>query len=1118
MKSREYSFSTFLTSYLISLLALLITVLLLWIYLSTNRSLKEQQDLTIHLNNKNASLVIDDLQQELLSTLSESAATLATLPSHANTVPDESLNQFLSQESLANLDFLRFIPVGPFPVQNADSPFFDFSGIKLTESMVSMQMVDQCQIIIAENPVETLFLVVTSHRIIQVKSGKVLGHLVGGIVLNNNLPLTRKILLRSNAELTALQIGEQILTASTPLSPLMHELLRQNTTPITRTTAVLQTEKERLIISGHVYSLGERELTIRMVYKDSLLKEMQITFIRSGLLLLTATAIIFFTLYTLSKRQANRAMHNLVKYTNAVVSTPDTAEFIPDRLIEFNSIGRAIEKMVAKLNQANKQLIDTKNRLEMVIAGADLGSWDWDIEHDTVIFNERWGGMLGYRDGELKPVSETWEKLIHPEDIERVTRTLNLHLEGISSFYITEHRLKHKSGHWVWVLTAGKVLLRDDNGAPLRAAGIHLDITKQKTAEDALTRERALLISMINSIPDLIFYKDQDGAYLGCNKAFENFVGRPVTEIIGNSDADIFSPETAEISQIQDRELMNSGLPQRNEEWVTFPDGHNELLDIVKTPLLGPDNTIIGVIAISRDITTLKETEKKLADERERLAVTLRSIGDGVITTDTDGAVVMLNKAAEQLCGWTSKEAEGLPSGEVFRIINGKTRLTEENPAEKVMKSGQTVSLNPDTILIAKDGTQRKIADSGAPIHDRQSKIIGSVIVFRDVTDQQRMEDEILKVRKLESIGVLAGGIAHDFNNILSAILGNLELTAALLPEENTKIHSLVKNARKATTRAAKLTNQLLTFSKGGEPVLETTSLPKLIQDSADFVLHGSPVSCDYDFPEDLWLADVDTGQLSQVIQNITINAKHAMPSGGTIVVCASNIHRSSTDPILSSDDRNFIKVSITDTGHGIPEEIVDRIFDPYFTTKQEGSGLGLAISHSIIQKHGGYLTVQSHPGEGTTFTLYIPKAHKTNQESTTESNNRTTSRSLKVMIMDDEEMIRTVAQEQLKALGHIPILAENGEQALELYQHHHDSGTPVDVVIMDLTIRGGMGGLEASRELLERDPKARIIVASGYSTDPVMSRYEDYGVQAAIVKPFDMTILQKALQIAIHD
>jgi len=254
---------------------------------------------------------------------------------------------------------------------------------------------------------------------------------------------------------------------------------------------------------------------------------------------------------------------------------------------------------------------------------------------------------------------------------------------------------------------------------------------------------------------------------------------------------------------------------------------------------------------------------------------------------------------------------------------------------------------------------------------------------------------------------------------------------------------ALLSDAEKATKRAAKLTDQLLTFSKGGEPVKKETSLPKFIAESADFVLHGSQVICNYSFPEHLWIVDVDSGQIGQVIQNIIINAKHAMPEGGTISIECQNVEDAASEALLSVDKGDFVCIRIQDTGVGIPKEIIDKIFDPYFTTKQEGSGLGLAICHSIVNKHDGYLTVSSITGKGTTFTIYLPAIRARSSDAgireCLESNSAV--KAARIMIMDDEKMLRDVAASQLGVLGHEEILANDGVQAINKYQEYKIPG-----------------------------------------------------------------------------
>lgn len=530
-------------------------------------------------------------------------------------------------------------------------------------------------------------------------------------------------------------------------------------------------------------------------------------------------------------------------------------------------------------------------------------------------------------------------------------------------------------------------------------------------------------------------------------------------------------------------------------------------------------NTMLGKLqaqfeSLQKEVREREKAELSLAGEKERLAVTLRSIGDGVITTDIQGRVLFINTVAEQLTGWRNDEAQGKHSNEVFHIIDEKTGETCASPISRVLKLGRIVGLANHTALIAKDGSRRSIADSGAPIRNRESKIIGVVLVFRDVTLEKKMEEELINARKLESVGILAGGIAHDFNNILAAILGNIELAAYRTPDAESR--ALLTEAQKAIRRATKLTQQLLTFSKGGDPVKETASLPKIITESAEFVLHGSKVSCNYNFQDDLWLVNVDSGQIGQVIQNIILNAKHAMPQGGNINISCKNVQDAASESLLSIPEGKFVRIIIADSGIGIPQEILDNIFDPYFSTKNEGSGLGLAICYSIINKHKGNISVQSKPGKGTVFSIYLPADTSAEITAEHQPSMRHATKASRIILMDDEEMIRDLAVKQLTMLGHKTIPVVDGNQAVDKYQELQDQGTPADLVIMDLTIPGGMGGQKAARRLLDLDPAARIIVASGYSNDPVMSNYREYGFIAAVSKPFSLIELGNAIDAAL--
>lgn len=375
--------------------------------------------------------------------------------------------------------------------------------------------------------------------------------------------------------------------------------------------------------------------------------------------------------------------------------------------------------------------------------------------------------------------------------------------------------------------------------------------------------------------------------------------------------------------------------------------------------------------------------------------------------------------------------------------------------------------------------------------------------------EQKRMEDELEKMQRLESLGVLAGGIAHDFNNLLSGVLGNISLAKMYLNPED-RAYKRLEEAEKASVRTKDLTGQLLTFAKGGEPVIKVISVADLLMDSVGFGLSGSRVNCKLSMPDDLWPVNVDEGQIHQVINNLLINADQAMPGSGTIEITCKNTEVKTSDP-LPLDEGSYVKISIKDQGIGIPEPLLKRIFDPYFTTKEKGRGLGLATSYSILKRHNGLITVESKENKGTTFHIYLP-ALPSASISREGSEEIVVSGRGRVLVMDDEDLVIQVAGEMLKALGYEVESANDGLEAIKKYKDAKEKGKPFNAVIMDLTIPGGMGGKEAIVRLKEIDPDVRAIVASGYSNDPVISDFRGFGFSGSLTKPFRIEELSRTV------
>jgi two-component system cell cycle sensor histidine kinase/response regulator CckA len=412
------------------------------------------------------------------------------------------------------------------------------------------------------------------------------------------------------------------------------------------------------------------------------------------------------------------------------------------------------------------------------------------------------------------------------------------------------------------------------------------------------------------------------------------------------------------------------------------------------------------------------------------------------------------------------------------------------------------------------ESKKRIVSITFSPHIFHEAKKLASLVTLRDVTNIRKMEEDVMKATKLESISIFAGGIAHDFNNILTIMLGNLSLTKMLLTDDD-NIRKRLDKVEMAAIRAKDLTQQLLMFSKEGVPVKKISSIKELIEESVNFSLTGSKIVCETLIPDDIWALEIDEGQISQSINNLIINAIQAMPEGGRILFSVRNI-------VLKNDNKfrlkagHYVRVSIEDEGIGIPAENLNKIFDPYFTTKEKGNGLGLSSVYSIINKHDGAISVESTVGIGTKFNIYLPANPEVKIEHKTENENVLSGEG-KILVMDDEEDILEVAEIMLKNLGYDVVTTKNGNEALELYKSALANNHPFNVVIMDLTIRGGMGGKHAIKKLLMMDPQAKVIVSSGYSNDPTMANYMSYGFKGLIMKPFKMKDLWKTLKNVIE-
>ncbi len=476
---------------------------------------------------------------------------------------------------------------------------------------------------------------------------------------------------------------------------------------------------------------------------------------------------------------------------------------------------------------------------------------------------------------------------------------------------------------------------------------------------------------------------------------------------------------------------------------------------------------------------------------RDFLVPAVRKLFDAylerIVRHSTDSGLMRLQAKDGTERVWLYRNVLYRPPGGTPCVLGHALDITDRVRAEKALKEAQA------ELRRARDELATRVAERTFELQDANNQL------RNEIRHREQVEEELLRIRKLEALGVLAGGIAHDFNNFLTVIQGNVALARMNL-RSGAPVEDLLDQAERACDKAASLASQLLTFAKGGEPVRRTVSVTQLIHDAAQLAGAGAPVGIVENIVPDLWTADLDASQVSHALHNVLLNARQAMPNGGVIEIEATNVVVESGSPSLAPGP--YVKVEIRDTGIGIPSEILPRIFDPYFTTKQTGNGLGLATAYSVISKHGGHIAVRSTPGAGTVFSLYLPASQKAEPPART-PREVIRARTGRVLVMDDDRAIRELLARVLDVLGYEAECVRDGAEAIAAYQRAAGAGRPFDAVLLDLTVPGGMGGLEAAGKLREFDPRVALIASTGYSDDTVASDFGRHGFNERLPKPW---------------
>jgi PAS domain S-box-containing protein len=802
---------------------------------------------------------------------------------------------------------------------------------------------------------------------------------------------------------------------------------------------------------------------------------------------------------------------------------------------------------ITEKKEAEEARKASEERVSSVFSAAPIGIVVL-VDRIFTEVNEGFCEMVGYTRDELLGQSS---RMVYLSDEEYEYAGKKYNKIAATGTGTLETLLRHKDGNSLNVILSSAPLDPDDPSKGITATA--LDITERKRAEEAIKESEERFNKAFHASPNLMAVLTLDeGRFIDANAEHARITGYERREIIGKTTLELnlwVNPEQRKEfyriinteGRLKDYEIL---MRTKSSEIRTL------LFSAEQITLRGTNCLVVSAL----DITERKEAEERI----NHLNLMLRSVRNvsQLITREKDRSlliqkvcdnlveshsfkstwIVLLDENQQPII-WagsnTNKEfpnlIDSMKRGEmpqcVKKALSNKQVVITQNP-EATCRGCPALCGNSDTSSITArleiegniygvlcSSTSSKLIQDAEEISLFSEIATDIAFALHDielVAANELREQESLRMAKMETIGMLAGGIAHDFNNLLTGIMGNIGLVKTYVSSSD-PTYEMLDEAEAAAVRARDLTQQLLTFAKGGKPLKKLVNSADLIKESAEFALRGSKVKLELSLPDDLWPIEADEGQISQVINNLIINADEAMPGGGTLKINAENqaVKKSDALPIQRG---NYIRIDIADTGIGMSEEQLQRIFEPYFTTKQKGSGLGLTTAYSVVKNHNGAIIVKSIQNKGSTFQIYLPatkKVLKGAKKLTVEESGQAGG---KVLVMDDEEIIRKMLTNMLGMAGYIVEVSADGVEALEKYQQAKKARDPFNAVIMDLTIPGGMGGKEAVKKLLEIDPEATVIVSSGYATDPIMSDYKKYGFKAVIAKPYSVKQLRDLL------
>jgi PAS domain S-box-containing protein len=769
-----------------------------------------------------------------------------------------------------------------------------------------------------------------------------------------------------------------------------------------------------------------------------------------------------------------------------------------------------IEKQVADLREQSAglslqvrartlELEDSNARLELAVKGGDLGVWDWNVASGEVSYSERCAGMLGLTVAEIEPNVRSWERLVHPEDLPRMTEAIRTHLDGETGLYQSEHRRRHASGKWIWILDRGQAVHRDATGMPLRVCGTHLDITERKQADQALTLSEERLRLALEAGAMGTWDVNLETGEVTWSESHLRLFGLAPGQFNGTLEGfwRCVHPDDLPGVQAEAARCRENRLPFRHEFRVVWPDRSEHYVSARGTFSYDPDGRPVRLLGVAWDITQ----QRRAAGERQRLTAAIEHAGETFLIIARGGIIVYVNPAFERTSGYSSQEV----TGQQWDLLSAeKTNETFRATVWATLRAGRTWSGR--SAIKRKDGTSITIECTVSPVLDKAGEIEYMVAVYRDITDQLRMEEELRQVQKIESIGRLAAGVAHDFNNMLTPILGYTEILLAAMHPADARYGQLLE-IKKAAECSRDLTRQLVAFSRkqvlqvkavdlrdvvsGIEQLLRRT-LRKNIALRTGLSAAACPVG-------------VDVGQVEQVLMNLAVNAQDAMPNGGEIAidVAPAELDEAFCSAHHGARPGTYGALIVSDTGCGMDDVTRQHAFEPFFSTKNDqGTGLGLSTVYGIVKQHAGSIWIDREPGKGARFSIYLPAAVPQPGPCEGFSPSRQAYRGTEtILLVEDNEMVRKLTQNLLQMQGYRVLSCASGREALSAAE---EGGRTIDLLLADV-VMPDISGRDLSAKLREKSPKLKVLYMSGYSDDAI----EHHGVLEAgteyIQKPFSV-------------